>query len=65
MQVVKRIGNKREPVPAALAANPDAARPKNVAVKRRGRVPSPHTEYGPYAYTEISGKQGANWVMIS
>jgi hypothetical protein len=65
MQVVKRIGNKRKPVPAALAANPDAARPKNVAMKRRGRVPSPHTEYGPYAYTEISGNQGANWVMIS
>jgi hypothetical protein len=28
-------------------------------------VPSPHTEYGPYAYTEISGNQGANWIMIS
>jgi hypothetical protein len=65
MQVVKRIGNKRKPVPSALAANPDVARPKNVAMKRRGRVPSPHTEYGPYAYTEISGNQGANWVMIS
>ena len=65
MQVVRRIGNKRKPVPAALAANPDAARPKKIAEKRRGRVPSPHTEYGSYAYTEISGNQGANWVMIS
>jgi hypothetical protein len=62
MQVVKRIGNKRKPSPAALAANPDAARPQKIAEKRRGRVPSPHTEYGPYAYTEISGNQGANWL---